>query len=114
MFLNRQFEKYGKYHIKDLIQTIYQLRIDEVLPEIFLSLNVACKEAIKSSKERFEKDIIEVQWIIEYLLLKAFIDKSEEIKADNNLTEAFEGVLLAMIELNNPKAAVILDEFRIH
>lgn len=33
-FLNRQFEKYGKYHIKDMIQTIYQMRIDELLPEI--------------------------------------------------------------------------------
>lgn len=114
MFLNMQFEKYGKYHIKDMIQTIYQLRIDEVLPEILLSLNVACKEAITNNKERFEKDIVEVQWIIDYLILKAFIDKSEEIKADNNLTHAFEGVLVAMIELNNPKAAVILDEFSIH
>ena len=58
MFLNMQFEKYGKYHIKDMIQTIYQLRIDEVLPEILLSLNVACKEAITNNKERFEKDIV--------------------------------------------------------
>lgn len=53
-------------------------------------------------------------WIIDYLILKSFIDKSEEIKADNQLTEAFEGVLLAMIELNNPKAAVILEEFNVH
>lgn len=41
-----------------------------------------------NNKERFEKDIVEVQWIIDYLILKAFIDKSEEIKADNNLTQA--------------------------
>lgn len=114
MFLNKQFEKFGKYHIKDMIQTIYQLRIDEVLPEILLSLNVACDEAITNNKGRFEKDIVEVQWIMDYLTLKAFVDRGEEIKADNHLTEAFEGVLLAMIELNNPKAAVILDEFRIH
>ena len=114
MFLNKQFGKYGKHHIKDMIQTIYQLRIDEVLPEILLSLNKACNEAVMKNRERFEKDIAEVQWIVDYLILKAFIDKSEQIKADNQLTEAFEGVLLAMIELNNPKAAVILDEFRIH
>ena len=114
MFLNKQFGKYGKYYIKDMIQTIYQLQIDEVLPEILLSLNKACNEAVMNDKERFEKDIAEVQWIVDYIILKAFVEMSEQIKADNQLTEAFEGVLLAMIKINNPKAAVILDEFRIH
>lgn len=114
MFLNKQFEKYGKYHIKDMIQTIYQLRIDELLPEILLSTNKAFNEAMQGNKKAFEKDISEVQWIVDYLILKAFVYKSDEIKADNELTDAFEGVLLSMIELNNPKAAVILDEFRIH
>lgn len=114
MFLNKQFEKYGKYHIKDMIQTIYQLRIDELLPEILLSTNKAFNEAMQGNKKAFEKDISEVQWIVDYLILKAFVYKSDEIKADNELTGAFEGVLLSMIELNNPKAAVILDEFRIH
>lgn len=114
MFLNKQFEKYGKYHIKEMIQTIYQLRIDELLPEILLSTNKAFNEAMQGNKKTFEKNISEVQWIVDYLILKAFVYKSDEIKGDNELTDAFEGVLLSMIELNNPKAAVILDEFRIH
>lgn len=114
MFLNKQFEKFGKCHIKDMIQTIYQLRIDALLPEILLSVNKAFNEAMQGNKKAFEKDISEVQWIVDYLILKAFVYKSDEIKADNELTDAFEGVLLSMIELNNPKAAVIFDEFRIH
>lgn len=39
---------------------------------------------------------------------------SEEQCALWSGTRAFEGVLQSMVELDNPKAAVILDEFRIH
>ena len=37
-----------------------------------------------------------------------------EVKNDDKLTIAFEGVLQSLVELNNPKATVILDEFRVH
>ena len=40
--------------------------------------------------------------------------QSDDIKNDDELTRAFDGVLQSMVELDNPKAAVILDEFRIH
>lgn len=42
----------------------------------------------------------------ERVILKAFVYKSDEIKADNELADAFEGILLSMIELNNPKAGL--------
>lgn len=114
MFLNGQFKKYGKYHIKDLVQTIYQLRINELLPHILISLNEAFTEALHEDKVKFAKSIAEVQWIIDRLLLSAFVSWSDEIKNDDELTVAFEGVLLSMIELDNPKAAIILDDFRVH
>lgn len=37
-FLNKQFTKYGKYHIKELLRTIYQMHMDELLPEILISI----------------------------------------------------------------------------
>ena len=114
MFLNNQFGKYGKYHVKDVMQTIYQLRIEELLPEILLAVSKVFNDAAMVNEKMFRKEVLEVQWIVDYLILKAFIDKSDEIKADLELTNAFESVLLSMIELNDSKAAVILDEFRIH
>ncbi len=38
----------------------------------------------------------------------------EEIKKDNKLIEAYEGILSILVRMNNPRAAIILDEFRIH
>ncbi len=114
MFLNSQFKKYGKYHVKDLLQTIYQLRMEELLPHILISLNEVFEEALHEDKAKFAKSITEVQWILDMLVLKAFVYRSDDIKNDDELTRAFEGVLQAMVELDNPKAAVILDEFRVH
>lgn len=114
MFLNSQFKKYGKYHVEDLLQTIYQLRMEELLPHILISLNEVFAEAIHEDKVKFAKSITEVQWILDMLVLKAFVYQSDDIKNDDELTRAFEGVLQSMVELDNPKAAVILDEFRIH
>ena len=114
MFLNNQFKKYGKYHVKDLVQTIYQLRIEELLPHILISLNEVFAEALHEDKVKFAKSITEVQWILDMLVLKAFVYQSDDIKNDDELTRAFEGVLQSLVELDNPKAAVILDEFRVH
>ena len=39
---------------------------------------------------------------------------SKELKQNEELTNAYEGMLKILIDLNYEKAAVILDEFRIH
>ena len=38
MFLNNQLIKYGSYYPKEAIYTLYQLNIDELLPEILISV----------------------------------------------------------------------------
>lgn len=48
------------------------------------------------------------------LILKSFIFYSDEIKKDEKLINAYEDILLALTEIRNEKAAVLLDEFRIH
>ena len=51
---------------------------------------------------------------IDQIILDAFMHHNEEIKKDNRLIEAYEGVLSILVQIHNPQAAIILDEFRIH
>lgn len=112
-FLNEQFEKYGKYHMKELFATIYQLNLDELLPDILVSVSECFKCAVIEN-QNFKKILIENDLIINMLILKPFIKYSDEIKQNEELTNAYEEMLEILIELNYEKAAVILDEFRIH
>lgn len=84
--------------------------MEELLPHILISLNEVFAEAIHEDKVKFAKSITEVQWILDMLVLKAFVYQCDDIKNDDELTRVFEGVLQSMVELDNPKAAVILDE----
>jgi hypothetical protein len=47
-------------------------------------------------------------------ILKAFVKYGDEIKKDENLIEAYEDILLALVKVRSEMAAVLLDEFRIH
>ena len=114
-FLNQQFLKYGKYHFKDMMYTIYQFHIDELLPEILISLS-QCLIYISVNGDEFISVMEDekIKFIVEELILKSFINFSDIIKRDSEQTEAFEIILNKLIEINNEKAAIILDEFRIH
>lgn len=113
-FLNAQIEKYGANHLEDVLYTIYLLNINELLPEILVSVSSCFTKAIRDNKEQFEKEIKDSQWIVEMIILKSFIFHSDEIKKYEKLINAYEDILLALTEIKNEKAAVLLDEFRIH
>lgn len=110
-FLNEQLSKYGKYNIEDSIRTIYLLKIDELLPEILISVNQILKFNKTTLKNDFEGDI---KIIIDEIITKAFINFSDSIKTDYDLIDAYESILKILIEINYEKAGVLLDEFRIH
>lgn len=112
-FLNKQFAKYGKYHIKELLRTIYQMHMDELLPEILISIRDSFQNA-KSEVNKFKKSIREQEVIVQLIILKSFITYGDKIKQDQELIEAYEDILEILIDLNYELAAVILDEFRIH
>ena len=112
-FLNKQFTKYGEYHIKELLRTIYQMHMDELLPEILISIRNSFQNA-KSEVNKFKKSIREQEAIVQLIILKSFITYSDKIKQDQELIEAYEDILEILINLNYEQAAVILDEFRIH
>ena len=113
-FLNAQIEKYGSNHLMDVLYTVYLFNISELLPEILTSISSCFTKAIRNSKEQFAKEIIDSQVIVDMIILKSFIFYSDEIKKDEKLINAYEDILLALTEIRNEKAAVLLDEFRIH
>lgn len=112
-FLNQQFIKYGKYHIAELIKIIYQMHMDELLPEVLISIRDSLQNAMNMTN-RLKKTISEVDWILSLIILKSYITYSDKIKQDQELIEAYEDILKILIDLNYELAAVILDEFRIH
>ena len=113
LFLNEQFSKYGKYYLEDVVQTIYQLHHDKLLPEILVSLAEVFTQARKLDK-RFANTVKENKIYISLIITDAFLNHSDEIKNDEELTNSFETILELLISLNFEDAAVILDEFRIH
>lgn len=110
-FLNEQLCKYGKYDIKNSMRTIYLLKIDELLPEILISV----EEILKFNKKDFEVEFEgDTKIIIDRIITRAFMNFSDDIKMDFDLIDAYENILKILIEFNYEKAGVILDEFRIH
>lgn len=113
VFLNEQFSKYGVYHPKEMLFTIYQLRIDKLLPYILLSIS-NCFTKLKTDYSRFASVIKNGQTIIQSIIYRAFVSHSTEIKQDYELSAAYENILEVLVELNYEDAAVLLDEFRLH
>ena len=109
------FERARKFMlgIKELLRTIYQMHMDELLPEILISIRNSFQNA-KSEVNKFKKSIREQEAIVQLIILKSFITYSDKIKQDQELIEAYEDILEILINLNYEQAAVILDEFRIH
>lgn len=116
-FLNVLFSKYGRFHLKEMLDTIYKLHLDKLLPEILLSVRDAFKNVSQTNKSRtdaFTEIIKEKKVIVLIIITKAFLDFSDKIKQDDDLTKAFEEILQMLVEINYEEAATILDEFRVH
>lgn len=113
-FINNQLCKYGKIHLRDVLRTVYMLNIDELLPDILIGLSECFDTTISHGKEKFFKDVQDEQTVVDMIILKAFVNYSDEIKKDEKLINAYENILSSLTEIGNEKAAVLLDEFRIH
>ncbi len=81
---------------------------------VLLNQDTVFEEARKIDIKGFTDDIYEMKEYINRITLDAFMKHGEEIKKENGLIEAYEGILSILVQLNNPQAAIILDEFRIH
>ena len=81
---------------------------------IFNRKSSECFNQAKIDSKHFPSTISKERRIILSIIYKAFVNFSNEIKCDDQLTLAFESILETLIELNYENAAVILDEFRLH
>ncbi|MBQ3520192.1 MAG: hypothetical protein IJA31_12830, partial [Clostridia bacterium] len=112
-FLNNMFNKYGKYNFNYYVRTIYQMNIKELLPHILISFDV-CLTKLVNESNYIISDFESIRAIIDYIILVAFSDYYDDIKSDEELTKAYESILEVLVTLKSEKAAVLLDEFRIH
>ena len=115
MFLGRLFSAYGHYHLEDLLKVIYKMKIKELLPETILSIEKSFSKA-ELSKQGFFRLISNpnTQFILDLIITEALIEYSDIIKMDNDLSDAFENLLLLLSGFDYEKAAIILDSFRVN
>ncbi len=116
-FLNDLFSHYGRFHLKEMLNTIYKLHLDKLLPEILLSVRDAFKNAPRTNKsgsDVFIEIVRKKKAIVLIMITKAFLDFSDKIKQDDDLTKAFEEILEMLVEISYEEAATIIDEFRVH
>lgn len=113
-FLNQQYGKYGHHHFRSFLMTLYQMHIKELLPDILMSVEVVFSNCEKENSREYKKIISERQYIVDKLILDAYVYYSDSIKKDEDLSNAYMHLLEMLIRLNNEKAAVLLDEFLIH
>ena len=113
MFLNEIWSRYGVYHPKEMIDVIYRMKFRELLPEVLISIN-SCFKEIRQEGDFFERVVKEREGLINVIITEAFLNYSDQIKQDDELTEAFENLLQQLVTAKIEEAAVILDEFRVH
>lgn len=113
MFLTDIWYKYGVYHLKELIEVVYQMQYKKLLPEVLRALN-HCFAENEGNEKLLGNVIVKEELLIKIIVTKAFFDFSDEIKQDAELTEAFENFLEILVKYEMEEAAVFLDEFRVH
>ena len=89
------------------------MKFDKLLPHILPSVSSVIESVIRETSNK-KTSLNKVEFIINQLITISFLNFSDEIKQDSELTEAFENILQNLISLSIPHAAVILDEFRTH
>ncbi len=89
------------------------MKLEKLLPHILISVKTVIEFVVKESSND-KTCLSKVEYIVNQLITISFLNFSDEIKNDAELTEAFENILQILISLSIPHAAVILDEFRIH
>ena len=114
-FLNGIFSKYGGYHLADLIDVIFKLHENKLLPEVLISIKNAFEECIKYFGIDIFINIIREKstWILS-IIMEVFLEFNEKIKEDIKLIDSYEWILSKLRDIGYAEAAVVLDEFRIH
>lgn len=117
VYLNRKISSYGYLHINETLNVIHKLHYYKLLPEIVISMNnvfVKANDYYSNDTSYISKVIFDNKQSILQILYSAYVDFSDQIKRDKEMTAAFENILEIIVERGHEEFAVILDEFRIH
>lgn len=117
MFLNRIWSAYGKYHVKEMLEIIYQMHIHELLPEVLTSVRDTFSEVEDETGKNGLRQIIEdhdLSIIINEIITDALISCDDKIKEDRDLSAAYEELLMILQQKGFREAGVLLDEFKTH
>lgn len=117
VYLNRKISSYGYLHINETLNVIHKLHYYKLLPEIVISMNnvfVKANDYYSKDTSYVSKVIFDNKQSILQILYSAYVDFSDQIKRDKEMTAAFENILEIIVERGHEEFAVILDEFRIH
>ena len=113
LFLNKIWSKYGMHHPKEMLDVIYRMKVRELLPEVLIPIN-NCFKVIRQESDLFESVIKEREGFINVIITEAFLNYNDQIKRDEELTEAYENILQMLVNAKMEEAAVLLDGFRVH
>ena len=77
------------------------MHIEALLPEVLIPLNISLIK-YKNNDIQCERVLKEreCEFVINKIITKAFLDFSDEIKTDNELTDAFEEFLECLVDFN--------------
>ena len=109
-FISELWRKYYNGHESDIINSLYQMKIGELLPEV-LPVMSEVLESIANKGNILDKDYYP---IIKTFVLKALLDFSDKIKVEEEYHRSYENILNLLINCGDENAAVILDEYRTH
>jgi hypothetical protein len=110
MFLCGLWKKYCGGHEKGIVLSMYQMKIDELLPEVLPVLSDIVEELTVTGEIADKNSVI----ILKSIILKTLLNYSNRVKLDKDYHEAYERILNDLIKCNDESAAVILDEYRTH
>ena len=110
LFMCSLWERHLLNHENEVLKSIYQMKIGELLPEI---LPIVCK-TVESTINRGGILDGDSKVILSTIVLKSLLDFSEKIKSDFEFHTSYEKLLNMLIDMGDEKAAVILDEYRTH
>lgn len=112
-FLIQLWSRYGSRHLEGMLYVIYNYQIKLLLPEILVTvyncLMIFLKEGGDPKLLSEESKVI-----MNEIITKAYLDCSDSIKGDEELTQAYEEALKILTDSGFKPAAILLDEFRIH
>lgn len=114
MFLNELWGKYGAFHLKGMLDVIYQFQIRQLLPETITAVEQSFRMAFNNDASDFSHSVYLKRDIINQYITTALVCSDDQIKSDLDLVHSYESMLTVLIDIGIEEAAIVLDEFRTH